>query len=104
MSTVETIKTVYANEFRHLYVYKFMYRNQYALKGLYAISFLLTLGYAPFNAWPLAYWAAAFIGIITLGGIDHFYMGLRFRRILRILRNEYNIDISLQYLLYICEP
>lgn len=104
MSKIETIKTVYANEFRHLYVYKFMYRYLYILKPVYVISFLLTLAYTPYSAWPLAYWASAFIGIITLGAIDHFYIGLRFRRILRILRKEYNIEISLQYLLYICEP
>jgi hypothetical protein len=104
MTQIDTIKTVYANEFRHLYIYKFMYRWQHVLKPVYLVSFLITLAIAPYDAWPLTYWAAAFIGIITLGGIDHFYIGLRLKHILRILHKEYNIDISLGYLLHICEP
>jgi hypothetical protein len=54
------------------------------------------------NAWPITWWAFTFIGTITLGGIDHFYIGLQFKRMLNKLK-DMGIEVSLATLLEVCE-
>jgi hypothetical protein len=49
----------------------------------------------------LAFWAFAFIGTIGLGGLDHFIIGISFKRILNKLKSE-KIYLSLPGLLETC--
>lgn len=97
------IRNVFFQEYRDLGIYRFLNRNKQFLKVAFGMSFVLTLGFALFGyAWPITYWAFAFIGTITAGGIDHFYIGLRFKRMLNRLK-DIGIVISLATLLEVCE-
>lgn len=97
------IRNVFFQEYKDLGIYRYMNRNKQYLKVAFGMSFVLTLGFALFGyAWPITYWAFAFIGIITAGGIDHFIIGLRFKRMLNRLK-DIGIVISLATLLEVCE-
>ena len=97
------IRNVFFQEYRDLGIYRFLNRNKQFLKVAFGMSFVLTLGFALFGyAWPITWWAFAFIGTITAGGIDHFIIGLRFKRMLNRLK-DIGIVISLATLLEVCE-
>ena len=97
------IRNVFFQEYKDLGIYRYMNRNKQYLKILFSVSFVMTLIIAMFgNAWPITWWAFAFIGIITAGGIDHFIIGLRFKRMLNRLK-DIGIVISLATLLEVCE-
>lgn len=96
------IQQVFTQQYRDLGILRWMNRNKSWLKILYVVAFVITLAIAfGGNSWPLAYWAFAFIGLITLGGIDHFFIGLRLKRILKTLDKE-GITIGLATLQDIC--
>ena len=68
----------------------------------FGISFIAVLSIAIMGqSWPLAIWAFAFIGLITAGGVDHFIVGLRLKRIIKKLESE-DINIGLIQLLETC--
>jgi ABC-type Fe3+-siderophore transport system permease subunit len=97
------IRNVFFQEYKDLGVYRYLNRSKQFLKVSFSISFIAALVIALFgNAWPITWWAFAFIGAITMGGVDHFIIGLRFKRMLRKL-NDMGIVISLATLLEVCE-
>lgn len=97
------IRNVFFQEYRDLGIYRFLNRNKQFFKVIFSMSFGMALIIALFgNAWPITWWAFAFIGTITAGGIDHFYIGLRFKRMLNRLK-DIGIVISLATLLEVCE-
>ncbi len=97
------IRNVFYQEYKDLGVYRYLNRSKQFLKVSFSISFIAALVIALFgNAWPITWWAFAFIGTITMGGVDHFIIGLRFKRMLRKL-NGMGIVISLATLLEVCE-
>lgn len=102
MSMDQLIRQVFVSEYKDLRVYRWAYRNKSWLIPSYLITFILTIGLAPFNSWPLFGWGCAFIGMIWIVSIDHFYIGTRLRKMQTILAKK-GIVISYKYILYICE-
>ena len=99
---INRIKKVFHDEYKDLGIYRWMNRNKLFLKVLFLITFIAVFSIALMGqSWPLAFWAFGFIGILFIGGIDHFYIGLRLKRILNKLESE-DIKISLDTLLDIC--
>ena len=99
---IRRIREVFVDEYKDFGIYRWMNRNKKVLKGSFGISFVAVLSIAILGqSWPLAIWTFSFIGIITAGGIDHFIIGLRLHRILRVLKSE-GIEISLHKLLDLC--
>jgi hypothetical protein len=99
---IKRIREVFVNEYKDLGIYRWLNRNKRIIKASFLISFVAVFSIAlVWSSWPITYWAFAFIGTITIGGLDHFIIGLRFRKILNILESE-GIDISLSALLSTC--
>lgn len=97
------IRNVFLQQYSDLGIYRYMNRYKTYIKVQFGVSFLIVLvmgltGYA----WPIAWWAFAFIGLITLGGIDHFWIGLRYKRMINILSKE-GITIDLTTLQDTCK-
>jgi hypothetical protein len=99
---IKRIREVFVDEYKDLGIYRWLNRNKKILKGSFGISFVAVLSIAILGqSWPLAIWAFAFIGATMAGGIDHFIIGLRLRKMLIILKEE-EIDISQSLLLDLC--
>lgn len=99
---INRVKKVFSEEYFDLGIYRWMNRNQKVLKASFGISFIAVLSIALlWSSWPLVIWAFAFIGIITIGGLDHFIVGLSLKRILKKLESQ-DINIRLTELLGIC--
>jgi len=99
---INRIKKVFHDNYFDLGIYRWMNRNQKILKASFLISFIAVFSIALMGqSWPLAFWAFGFIGTITLGGLDHFVIGLGLKRILNKLESE-DIKISLDTLLDTC--
>jgi hypothetical protein len=99
---IRRIREVFASEYKDLGIYRWLNRNKKVLKASFLISFVAVFSIAIMGqSWPIAFWAFAFIGTITLGGLDHVIIGLGLRRILNILKSE-GITISLPGLLELC--
>lgn len=97
------IREVFSATYFDLGIYRWTYRNLGTLKSwmTWTLIMVLILALGGINLWIPAAWFFAFIAIIWLCGIDHFIIGLRIRKMLRILADE-NIEINYHYLLYIC--
>jgi len=99
---INRVKKVFSEEYFDLGIYRWMNRNQKLLKASFGISFIAVLSIAIMGqSWPMAFWAFAFIGIITVGGLDHFIIGLRLKRIIKKLESQ-DIKIGLTELLETC--
>jgi hypothetical protein len=99
---INRIKKVFSEEYFDLKIYRWMNRNKKLLKALFGISFIAVFSIALMGqSWPIAFWFFAFFGAITLGGIDHFVIGLRLKRIIKKLDSE-GISVGLVELLDIC--
>jgi hypothetical protein len=99
---VNRIKKVFSEEYFDLGILRWMNRNSNTLKLSFGISFIAVLSMAfIWSSWPLAFWAFAFIGLITAGGLDHFIVGISLKRILKKLESQ-DIKLSLTELLGIC--
>jgi hypothetical protein len=99
---INRIKKVFHDNYFDLGIYRWMNRNKKILKASFLISFIAVLSIALMGqSWPLAFWAFGFIGTTSLGGLDHFIIGLGLKRILNKLESE-DIKISLDTLLDIC--
>jgi hypothetical protein len=99
---INRIKKVFHDNYFDLGIYRWLNRMKNWLKPFFALTFVAVLSMALiWSSWPITYWAFAFIGTITVGGIDHFIIGLSLKRILNKLESE-NIKISLESLLDIC--
>jgi hypothetical protein len=99
---INRVKKVFSEEYFDLGIYRWMNRNQKVLKASFGISFVAVFSIALMGqSWPMAFWAFAFIGIITAGGLDHFIIGLRLKRILKKLESQ-DIKIGLTELLETC--
>lgn len=97
------IRDVFTQHYADLKIYRWTYRHLPYLKMFY-IAFLFAgiVAYAgDITQWLLAAWAFAFIAHIWLAGIDHFFIGLRLKRILNLLERD-GIHIGLPTLLEIC--
>ena len=99
---IKRVKKVFNEEYFDLGILRWMERNKKLLKASFGISFIAVLSIAIMGqSWPLAIWAFAFIGLITAGGVDHFIVGLRLKRIIKKLESE-DINIGLIQLLETC--
>ena len=99
---INRVKKVFSEEYFDLGIYRWMNRNQKLLKASFGISFVAVFSIALMGqSWPMAFWAFAFIGIITAGGLDHFIIGLRLKRIIKKLESQ-DIKIGLTELLETC--
>jgi len=102
MELERRIKDVFKEKYFDLGIYRWLNRNKQALKVLFLMSFVAVFSLALMGqSWPLAFWAFAFIGTITIGGLDHLIIGLSFKRILNKLESE-KIHLTLGGLLKIC--
>ena len=99
---IKIIREVFTSEYKDLGIYRWLNRNKTFLKVLFLMTFVAVLSIAIMGqSWPIAIWSFAFIGTITVGGLDHFIIGLRFRKMLNILESE-GIHITLSRLLELC--
>jgi len=99
---INRIKKVFHDNYFDLGIYRWLNRMKNWIKPFFAITFVAVLTVAlTWSSWPITYWAFAFIGTITLGGIDHFIISLSLKKILNKLESE-DIKISLESLLDIC--
>ena len=99
---INRVKKVFSEEYFDLGILRWMERNKKLLKASFGISFVAVLSIALMGqSWPMAFWAFAFIGIIAAGGLDHFIIGLRLKRILKKLELQ-DIKIGLTELLETC--
>jgi O-antigen/teichoic acid export membrane protein len=97
------IREVFQQEYKDIGIYRWMNRNKQTLKVVFVVGFILgtILGIAG-SAWPITIVGISFIALLWFGGIDHFIIGLRFKRMLKKLDNE-GISISLTMLLKTCQ-
>ena len=97
------IRDAFTMHYRDVKIYRWTYRNLPYLKMFYiGFAFVgIVAAIAGITQWILAAWAFAFIAHIWLAGIDHFYIGLRFKKILKVLEAD-GIHIGLHTLLDIC--
>ena len=80
---INRIKKVFHEEYKDLGIYRWLNRNIKTLKAFFSVTFIAVFSMAlTWSSWPLAYWAFAYIGTITIGGIDHLYISLSFKKIL----------------------
>ena len=99
---INRIKKVFHDNYFDLGIYRWLNRMKNWLKPFFALTFVAVLSMALiWSSWPITYWAFAFIGTITVGGVDHSIIGLNLKRILNKLESE-DIKISLESLLDIC--
>lgn len=99
---ITRIKKVFSEEYFDLGIYRWMNRNQKLLKASFGISFVAVFSIALMGqSWPMAFWAFAFIGILFIGGVDHFIIGLRLKKIINKLESQ-DIKIGLTELLETC--
>jgi hypothetical protein len=99
---INRVKKVFSEEYFDLGILRWMERNKKLLKASFGISFVAVLSIALMGqSCPMAFWAFAFIGIIAAGGLDHFIIGLRLKRILKKLESQ-DIKIGLTELLETC--
>ena len=99
---IKRIREVFVDEYKDFGIYRWMNRNKKVLKASFGIGFVAVLSIAILGqSWPLAIWAFAFIGIVAAGGIDHFIIGFKLKKILTTLGSE-GIDISPATLLDLC--
>ena len=99
----ERIREVFQQQYTDLGILRWLNRNKSTIKITLGSTFLATLAIAFLgNSWPLAIWAFMFIGTIWLGGVDHFFIGIKLKRILNTLEQE-GISISLTTLQEICK-
>jgi hypothetical protein len=97
------VRNVFNKHYKDLYVYRWLNRNKDWLQKLFAVSGVVVNVLAMLEIYtPLIVWAFTFIGIIWIGAIDHFYIGIRFKKILSELEKQ-NINIGLVTLLEICK-
>ena len=102
MELERRIREVFKENYFDLGIYRCLNRNKQFLKVLFLMSFVAVFSMALMGqSWPLAFWAFAFIGTISLGGLDHFIIGLSFKRILKKLESE-KIHMTLPGLLKTC--
>ncbi len=96
------IREVFQQEYKDIGIYRWMNRNKQTLKVVFVVGFILgtILGIVG-SAWPITIVGISFIALLWLGGIDHFIIGLRFKRMLKKLDNE-GISIDLTMLLKTC--
>ncbi len=96
------IKEVFKENYFDLGIYRWLNRMKDWLKPFFALTFIavLSLGLT-WSPWPITIWAFAFIGTITIGGIDHLIIGFSLKRIIKKLESEH-IHLSLPGLLEIC--
>ena len=96
------IRNVFKSQYRDIGVYRWLNRNKRQLKAIYAGAFILTVFWGILgSAWPITFVGLSFIALVTAGGIDHFLIGLRFRKMLRTLAKD-GIVITLATLLEVC--
>lgn len=99
----ERIRQVFQEEYWDLGVFRWMNRNKRQLKASFLAAFILCIWWAfIWSSWPIAIWAFAFIGIIWAGGIDHFIIGLRFKKMINVLKAE-GIEVNLIGIQDACE-
>ena len=98
------IRSQFKMLYRDLHVYRWTFRNLSKLKIFYVVGLCLGLlsSFAGVSDWVIAVWGLLFIGHAWVCGIDHFYIGLRFKKILRSLEKK-GIFIGLPKLLSTCE-
>lgn len=96
------IKEVFLENYYDLGIYRWLNRNKNSLKLIFGISFIGVFSLAlVWSSIPIAVWAFLFIGTIFFGGVDHFIIGLRLKKIIVELESE-GIHVSLPGLLSIC--
>jgi hypothetical protein len=97
------VRSTFKKHYKDLHVYRWLNRNKDWLRKLFVATGVVVNVLALLEIYtPLIIWAFAFIGTIWLGAIDHFYTGLRFKKILNELEKQ-NINIGLVTLLEICK-
>ena len=97
------IKTVISETYSDMGIYRWLNRNKGWLKWLYGIGIPVTTIIAIFGtAWPIAVTGISFIALAWAGAIDHFWIGLRFRRSIKVLEAE-GINTTLTEILDICK-
>lgn len=105
MTNIEraVVRNIFRKHYKDLLVYRWLNRNKHWLQKLFAASGVVVNFLALLEIYtPLIIWAFTFIVTIWLGAIDHFYIGLRFKKILNELEKQ-NINIGLVTLLQICK-
>ena len=96
------IKEVFLENYYDLGIYRWLNRNKNSLKLFFGLSFVAVFSLALSCCLePITIWSFLFIGVITIGGFDHFIIGLSLKKVLKKLESE-NIVISLSSLLKIC--
>jgi len=101
--SIERIREVFKEVYWDLGILRWMNRNKRQLKASFAAAFILCVYWAfVSSSWPIAIWAFSFIGLIWAGGIDHFIIGLRFKKMIKKLQGE-GIDVGLTGIQDACE-
>ena len=99
----EIIKSTFKEYYWDLGVYRLVNRNKKEIKMFFGLSFIGVFIFALMGLYPpLIVWSVLFISSIWVVGVDHFIIGLRFKKILNELENK-NIKINLKKLLLVCE-
>lgn len=97
------VRNTFNKYYKDLFVYRWLNRNKEWLRKLFVATGIVVNVLALLEIYtPLVVWAFMFIGTIWLGAIDHFYIGLRFKKILKELEKQ-NVNIGLVTLLEICK-
>lgn len=100
---IEIIQDCWKQNYWDMGIYRWINRNLARLKNIYAVAFVITITLAFLNILaPVVITAASFIVLIWLGGIDHFIIGRRIRRILAEL-NKQGIILNQIGLMHYCK-
>lgn len=99
-----TVREIFKRNYNDFAVYRWLNRNKDWLRKLFVASGVIVNVLALVEIYrPLLVWAVLFIGVIWLGAIDNFFIGLRLKKILRICEDVTKKQIGLVKLLEICK-
>ena len=103
MAEREVIRSVFKDKYFDLRIYRWMVRKKASLFVLFGGAFVGSIVRAfmhDFNYIQVWFWVS--FPLVVLGGIDHIIIGRRTRLILRILKDQYGIEINQSELIETC--
>ena len=97
------VRWVFYEKYFDLGIYRWMVRKKASLFVLFGGAFVGSIVRAfmhDFNYIQVWFWVS--FPLVVLGGIDHIIIGRRTRLILRILKDQYGIEINQSELIETC--
>lgn len=102
MAEREVIRSVFKDKYFDLRIYRWMVEEVSLLKLIFGIGYLICFPLCIWTPIPIVLLFFTSFILVVIGGIDHIIIGSRLRLILRILWDDYKIEVSQQELVETC--